>query len=120
MVEYCANGHAPSWRRDGMAGEPNGLKGVLIGCGFVSDWHLAGWRSCPSARLVAVCDLEEGKARAAADSHGLRAYTNAAAMIREERPDFVDIATRPDTHLELVRLAARPPDLGPQCLLTCA
>lgn len=51
--------------------------------------------------LVAACDPDLDRARAAAP----RAYASAEKMLDSERLDFVDIATRPDTHLELARLA---------------
>ncbi len=55
----------------------------------------------PDVELVAACDPMLERAQAAAP----RAYTDAAEMLDRERPDFVDIATRPDTHLPLVRMA---------------
>ncbi len=55
----------------------------------------------PDVELVAACDPMLERAQAAAP----RAYTDVAEMLDRERPDFVDIATRPDTHLPLVRMA---------------
>ena len=34
------------------------LRGALIGCGFVSRFHLEAWSHVPDARLVALCDLD--------------------------------------------------------------
>jgi predicted dehydrogenase len=85
------------------------LQGALIGCGFVSQHHLEGWSRIPEANLVAICDLNpERLAWAAARAPGARRYTEAAALFEaEEELDFVEICTRPDSHRELVEMAAR-------------
>ncbi len=58
------------------------------------------------ARIVAACDIDRDKAESFRADFGLRPYSDAATMIEAERPDFVDIATRPSTHPALVELAA--------------
>lgn len=86
---------------------PARLRGALIGCGFVSEHHLAAWRLQAEAELVAVCDVRPDRlARAASLAPGARHYADAAAMLDSERPDFVEICTRPDSHRPLVELAA--------------
>jgi predicted dehydrogenase len=82
------------------------LRGCLIGCGYVSQFHLDGWTRQTRGRLTAVCDLDAAKAKAACRYGVCTAYTDAAEMLRQERPDFVEICTRPESHLTLVRLAA--------------
>lgn len=83
------------------------LRGTVIGCGFFAQNHLNGWASIPGVELVAVCDLDPEKAAEAADRFGAtKHYTDAAAMLRELRPDFVDIATTVASHRALVELAA--------------
>lgn len=88
------------------SGEP--LKGVMIGAGFFAQFQAEAWRRTEGARIVAVADAAPGRAEEFAERWQIsRVYQNAAKMIERERPDFVDIATRPESHLELVRLAAR-------------
>jgi len=77
------------------------LRGGIIGCGFFAQHHIEAWRRIPDVELVAACDLEIERARQAAP----RAYTSAEEMLQREPLDFVDIATRADLHLPLVRLA---------------
>lgn len=82
------------------------LRGVLIGCGHISRSHLAGWAAAPDADVVAVCDLDRARAEARAAEAGIeRVYTSPEAALAAERPDFVDIVTRPSTHAALVQLA---------------
>jgi D-apiose dehydrogenase len=78
------------------------FKGALIGCGFFSQHHQAAWARIPNAEIVAAGDLSIERARAAAP----RAYTSVEEMLQAEELDFVDIATRSTTHLELVSMAA--------------
>ena len=83
------------------------LRGALIGCGFFATNHMRAWAELPGAEIVAVCDRDPDKAAAFARDFGARAFTDAAAMLAEVRPDFTDIATTSATHRPLVELAAR-------------
>ena len=86
----------------------NPLRGALIGCGTVSRHHLDAWSRIPSARIEAVCDPDETRLAAAADrAPGAKTFTDASAMFEENTYDFVEVCTRPDSHRELVELAAR-------------
>jgi predicted dehydrogenase len=76
------------------------LRGGIIGCGYFSQFQIEGWRRMPGVELAAACDLDIARARAAAP----KAYSLPEAMLDAEELDFIDIATRPETHLELVRL----------------
>jgi predicted dehydrogenase len=80
----------------------------MVGCGFFAQNHLNSWRDLKAAGadLVAVCDVDVMKAKAAADKFGVAHwYTDAAAMFRERELGLVDIATRMETHPALVNLA---------------
>jgi D-apiose dehydrogenase len=78
------------------------LRGAIIGCGFFGQIQLEAWQRIPEAEIVAACDTDLERALASAQ----RAYASATEMLEREQLDFVDIATRPDSHLPLVRLAA--------------
>jgi D-apiose dehydrogenase len=73
------------------------LRGALIGCGYFGQIHLEAWRRIEGVQIVAACDVDLEKARAAAP----RAYADAEKLLDNEELDFVDIATRPDTHKAL-------------------
>jgi predicted dehydrogenase len=82
------------------------LRGMTIGCGFFGNIHLEGWSRIENAQIVAVVDTDRTKAEEAADRFGVTAYTDLGAALAKECPDFVDIATRPDSHLKLAEVAA--------------
>lgn len=79
----------------------------VIGCGYWAQRQLAAWRDLAvyGADLVAVCDVDEAKARAAADRFGARPFTDAQAMLQAVPLGLVDIATRMDTHRPLAEAA---------------
>ena len=81
---------------------PETLRCGIVGCGFFAQNHIEAWRRMAGVELAAAADPDLERARQAAP----RAYASAEEMLRAERLDFVDLATRPETHLELVRLAA--------------
>src|SRR5262245_47269401 len=85
------------------------LKGALIGCGYVSKYHLKSWSKIHDARIVALCDLDRDRVeQAGCTIEGARLYVDPVALFEsEEGLDFVEICTRPDSHRELVELAAR-------------
>jgi predicted dehydrogenase len=83
------------------------LRGGLIGAGFFAYNHFNAWREVEGAEIVAVCDVDESKARQAAADYSIESvYTDARQMMREAKLDFVDIVTTPESHRFLVELAA--------------
>ena len=83
------------------------LRGVVIGAGYFSQFHFEAWSRIEKVDLVGVCDFDLERAGEAVRKYDAgRAYRDVATMFQQEQPDFVDIVTRPDTHLELVSLAA--------------
>ena len=82
----------------------------VIGCGFFAQNHLHAWTDLGSkgVEIVAVCDVDEAKARAAADKFGVKNwYKDAETMFRQQRLDLVDIVTRVETHRDVVGQAIR-------------
>jgi predicted dehydrogenase len=77
------------------------LRGAIVGCGYFSRFHLEAWTRVAGAEIAAACDPVRERAQAAAT----RAYTEAERLFAAERLDFVDLATPPETHLPLLRLA---------------
>jgi predicted dehydrogenase len=80
----------------------NPLRGAIAGCGFFGQIHLEGWRRVTGAAVVAACDADLSRAQSSAP----HAFTSLEQMLDEIRPDFLDIATRPEWHLPMLRAAA--------------
>jgi predicted dehydrogenase len=77
------------------------LRGGIAGCGFFAQFQIDAWRRMDGVELAAAADPDLERARKAAP----KAYASLAEMLDAEKLDFVDIATRPDTHLKLTKLA---------------
>lgn len=83
------------------------LRGVLIGGGYAACFQLKAWAKIEGVEIVAVTSRSQAKAAQRAKDFGIpAAYTDYHLMLDHERPDFVDIATPPATHLEIVQTAA--------------
>ena len=81
----------------------------VIGTGIVGGaWHAHVYHHLPAAELIAVCDLNEARARAIADRYGLpHVYTDYRDLLA--RPDIaaVSIATPDFAHREIAVAAAK-------------
>ncbi|MEO7223009.1 MAG: Gfo/Idh/MocA family oxidoreductase [Devosia sp.] len=80
----------------------------LIGCGFFAQNHLHSWQDLKpeGVDIVAVCDADSERAKAAAERFGVpHWYTDAAEMFAKEQLGLVDIATTMGSHLPLVKVA---------------
>ena len=83
------------------------LRGAVIGAGYFSHFHFDAWNRIDDVAIVACCDVDASKAHAVAAKHGIGSvYTDYRRMLDEHRVDFVDIVTRPDTHLAIGREVA--------------
>ena len=71
---------------------------ALIGCGRIAKNHVQPLTELTGARLVAVCDLIEERARAIADRCGVPAYRNYHEMLSSEPVDVVNILTPSGMH----------------------
>ncbi|HUG66823.1 MAG TPA: Gfo/Idh/MocA family oxidoreductase [Pirellulaceae bacterium] len=83
-------------------------RGLLIGAGYFSDFHLDGWSRLSGAEIVCVCDLDEEKARSIATKyHVADICTGVERALEREDLDFIDIATPPAGRLDLMSQALR-------------
>jgi len=83
------------------------LRGCVIGTGYFSQFHFDAWKRMEGVELVACCDTDADKAEAVAREYDIPAtFTSYQDMLADCRPDFVDIVTRPDTHVPIIRDAA--------------
>jgi len=81
------------------------MRVAVVGAGYFAQFQIEAWARHEGATLAAVCDLDPDKAGAAAGTHGAEAWSDVEAMLQTVKPDLLDIATPPASHLPLVRLA---------------
>jgi predicted dehydrogenase len=80
------------------------LETAVVG-GVVSDCHLSGLQRCPDANLVAICDLDESRAREKATEYDINAYADFEGMLARESLDWIHLCAPVGTRLELARMA---------------
>jgi predicted dehydrogenase len=84
------------------------LKGVAAGAGYFSRYQYEAWKRLPEVEISAVYNRTVAKAEEIGRAFSIpRSYPDFEEMLDRERPDFVDIITPPETHLPMVRAAAR-------------
>ena len=84
------------------------MKGVCVGLGYFSQFHLEAWNRLENVEIIALCDSDIEKAELAAKNYDIQAfYSNAQEMLLIQKPDFIDIITPPETHHELCLLAIK-------------
>jgi predicted dehydrogenase len=84
------------------------LKGVCVGAGYFSRYQYKAWNRIPEVRIVALCNRSKAKGIVIANDFQIPAvYTSLSDMLDTEQPDFIDIITPPETHLEFCREAFR-------------
>lgn len=84
------------------------LRVGLIGAGWVTQHHLAGWQHhAARARVVAITDPNAAQAQARASAFGIdQVFESAEQMLAQDHLDAIDIAAPREHHAALVRLAA--------------
>ncbi|HKI88989.1 MAG TPA: Gfo/Idh/MocA family oxidoreductase, partial [Draconibacterium sp.] len=79
------------------------LKGAVVGCGMISEFHLKGWERIPEVEIVALVSRNkinaEGKRIFAPNA---KIYTDYKELFKKEILDFVDILTPPMVHKEYI------------------
>lgn len=69
--------------------------------------HAAGYAATDRVQLVAAADVDEEQLAAARERYDIpEGYADYREMVEAEDPDVLSVATRPGTHLEMVRFAA--------------
>ncbi len=70
----------------------------VIGCGGIAQFHFGHFEKISEAEVVAVCDLVDDRARAAAERFGATPYTCYAEMLDREDLDAVYVLVHPSAH----------------------
>jgi predicted dehydrogenase len=72
---------------------------AIVGAGWIAQEHIATLARLGES-VVAICDLDEAKARAAAGPVGATAYGDLGRLLDQEQLDAVVVATPPLAHRE--------------------
>jgi len=74
----------------------------VIGTGSIASAHLTAYRNHPGVKLLAVCDVNERRAREQAELYGAaKAYTNYREMLADPDIDAISICTWNNSHAEI-------------------
>jgi predicted dehydrogenase len=78
------------------------IRAAVIGCGGISNAHTKAISLMPEVRLVAVCDVDENRARSFVQEYGAeRYYVDVDEMLARDDVDFVVNATANNLHAPL-------------------
>ena len=78
------------------------LRGATIGAGYFSQFQYEAWTRIPEVNIVAASNRSIDKAKEKCAQYGIPSfYSDWKEMVEVEKPDFVDIITPPETHLEI-------------------
>ena len=80
---------------------------ALVGCGRISKNHFDAIAKVDGLRLAAVCDVDEGRARAAGEQLGVRWFTQYAELLAKTDADVVSICTPSGLHSQQGVAAAK-------------
>jgi UDP-N-acetyl-2-amino-2-deoxyglucuronate dehydrogenase len=73
----------------------------VVGCGVISDTHLAGIRALPNAEIIAVCDTREAAAQAKAEQWGCGWYSDLGEMLQRDDIHVCNIVVPSGLHARL-------------------
>jgi len=81
----------------------NKLRIGVLGAGRWAELaHIPGWQRDPRCKVVAICDVEEERARGFAQRFGIPKWTSDwQAVVTQPDIDVVDVVTPSHTHFEL-------------------
>jgi UDP-N-acetylglucosamine 3-dehydrogenase len=66
---------------------------AVIGTGFWGRNHARVYKELPSTELVAICDVNEERAKAIANQFGVKAYTDSSRMLKNSEIEAVSVCT---------------------------
>jgi predicted dehydrogenase len=75
---------------------------AIVGCGEIAtERHIPSWRTNKKAKIAAVCDIDESKAKFVAEKIHVPSYTDYMKMLTNRNIDVVDIAVPIKLHGKL-------------------
>jgi UDP-N-acetylglucosamine 3-dehydrogenase len=71
----------------------NKLGAAVIGTGFWGKNHARVYNEIEETDLLAVCDIDAGRAKAVAEQYGAKPYSNVRKMLEDKNIDVVSVCT---------------------------
>lgn len=79
---------------------------AVVGAGYFSEFHLAGWRAQPDAEIVALYDSNQPRAESMAARFGIpRRCASLDELLDGCNAELVDVVTPPGSHAEILGAA---------------
>ena len=78
----------------------------IVGCGGNGLNHAEVWSSIEEAKIMGVCDIDEGRAKERAKLLGVKAFTRVEDLVKEPGVDAIDVVTS-GSHLAPTLIAAQ-------------
>lgn len=79
------------------------MRVAILGAGFWANYQVAAWQELAGVKTVAISDINLSAAHQIAETFGMQAYDSVEALLKEARPDVVDVITPVETHSNLVK-----------------
>jgi len=78
------------------------LRGAIVGCGMIAEYHLRGWLRIPEVEIVALCDPDRSRTenRRREFVPQAKLFEGLDAALKSEALDFIDILSPPWLHRE--------------------
>ena len=80
------------------------IQAAIVGCGRISDLHALGYRGREDARIIAVCDARQERAREKAkawDVPSEKVYTDYQKLLSDPAVDVVELLVPHNLHAEM-------------------
>lgn len=75
------------------------LRVAMVGCGGIADMHVKMFAGIPEVEIVAGVDINPERLKVMKEKYGMtRLYTDWRAMLKEVKPDAVDVCTPNGAH----------------------
>ena len=76
---------------------------VVIGCGYLGQKYVNAYQTFPDTEVVAIAENNPDRRKAVGEKYGVNAlYADADALLKEEDPDIVAVATPTKYYKEIV------------------
>jgi len=84
------------------------IRVAIVGCGRISDLHELGYRGREDARIVAVCDTNQSRARDKAKAWGVgKVYTDYRQLLADTAVDLVELLVPHHLHAAMAVAACQ-------------